>query len=243
MDRAAVRPAPRVRDAPLDRGADRPRPARDRRRGLGEADVGRAEPHRRRTSRARQQRRNRHAVVSARARPRGRAAVAVRRAARRRDPPPAASARSAGRPTDRRRRGERVCLLDVPTNKTATAFTKPVDRLVGDAIEAWQTVRPAQPEVPGPQDRRAGRHAARLPRRAARREVHQPGAGPAAVPQGRRAARGRPRRDHRPSRPRDDRHPALQRQGPDVAVRAAGLARALIAAAPPSTTRGSPRSR
>ena len=38
-------------------------------------------------------------------------------------------------------------------------------RLVGDAIEAWQAVRPAQPEVPGPQDRRAGRHAARLPRR------------------------------------------------------------------------------
>ena len=49
--------------------------------------------------------------------------------------------------------GERVCLLDVPTNKTSPAFTKPVDRLVGDAIEAWQTVRPAQPKF---SDRKTG---------------------------------------------------------------------------------------
>jgi integrase len=48
---------------------------------------------------------------------------------------------------------ERVCLLDVPTNKTAPAFTKPVDRLVGEAIEAWQTVRPAQPRF---SDRKTG---------------------------------------------------------------------------------------
>ncbi|WP_201758991.1 tyrosine-type recombinase/integrase [Acidisarcina polymorpha] len=34
------------------------------------------------------------------------------------------------------------CLLDVPVNKTATAFTKPVDRIVGDAIAAWEKVRP-----------------------------------------------------------------------------------------------------
>jgi integrase len=38
-----------------------------------------------------------------------------------------------------------VCLLDVPTNKTATAFTKPVDQTVGDAIELWQQLRPTQP--------------------------------------------------------------------------------------------------
>jgi hypothetical protein len=30
-----------------------------------------------------------------------------------------------------------VCLLDVPVHKTGTAFTKPVDPLVGQAIEAW----------------------------------------------------------------------------------------------------------
>ena len=37
-----------------------------------------------------------------------------------------------------------VCLLDVPTHKTGTAFTKPVDPLLGQAIEAWQRVRPEQ---------------------------------------------------------------------------------------------------
>lgn len=39
-----------------------------------------------------------------------------------------------------------VCLLDVPTHKTGTDFTKPVDPLVGQAIEAWEAVRPAQPQ-------------------------------------------------------------------------------------------------
>jgi len=38
-----------------------------------------------------------------------------------------------------------VCLLDVPVHKTGTAFTKPVDPLVGQAIQAWQAVRPEQP--------------------------------------------------------------------------------------------------
>ena len=45
---------------------------------------------------------------------------------------------------------ERVCLLDVPTNKTATAFTKPVDPLVGDAIEVWEQARPAHPKFTDP---------------------------------------------------------------------------------------------
>ncbi|WP_156516466.1 tyrosine-type recombinase/integrase, partial [Nocardia arizonensis] len=39
-----------------------------------------------------------------------------------------------------------VCLLDVPVHKTGTAFTKPVDPLVGQAIHAWQTLRPDQPK-------------------------------------------------------------------------------------------------
>ena len=47
----------------------------------------------------------------------------------------------------------RVCLLDVPTNKTGTAFTKPVDPTVGDAIEAWERDRPAQPKF---EDRKTG---------------------------------------------------------------------------------------
>jgi integrase len=42
---------------------------------------------------------------------------------------------------------EAVCLLDVPVHKTGTAFTKPVDALLGQAIEAWQRVRPSQPKT------------------------------------------------------------------------------------------------
>ncbi|MBR7839490.1 tyrosine-type recombinase/integrase [Actinospica durhamensis] len=46
-----------------------------------------------------------------------------------------------------------VCLLDVPTHKTGIAFTKPVDPLLGQAIEAWQAARPEQPTFP---DRKTG---------------------------------------------------------------------------------------
>lgn len=42
---------------------------------------------------------------------------------------------------------EAICLLDVPTHKTGTAFSKPVDRVVGEAIEAWQRLRPSQPAM------------------------------------------------------------------------------------------------
>ena len=41
-----------------------------------------------------------------------------------------------------------ICLLDVPVNKTA-AFTKPVDRVVGEAINAWEKVRPVQAKLSG----------------------------------------------------------------------------------------------
>ena len=46
-----------------------------------------------------------------------------------------------------------VCLLDIPVHKTGTAFTKPVDPLLGRSIEAWQAVRPAQPPMT---DRKTG---------------------------------------------------------------------------------------
>jgi integrase len=49
-----------------------------------------------------------------------------------------------------------VCLLDVPVHKTGTAFTKPVDPIVGQAIEAWQALRPAQPRRA---DRKTGEYA------------------------------------------------------------------------------------
>ena len=38
-----------------------------------------------------------------------------------------------------------ICLLDIPVNKTSTAFTKPVDPVVGEAIRAWEVERPVQP--------------------------------------------------------------------------------------------------
>ena len=38
-----------------------------------------------------------------------------------------------------------VCLLDIPVNKTGAAFTKPVDPVVGKAIETWERTRPTQP--------------------------------------------------------------------------------------------------
>jgi len=38
-----------------------------------------------------------------------------------------------------------VCLLDVPIHKTGTAFTKPVDPILGQAIDTWQANRPTQP--------------------------------------------------------------------------------------------------
>jgi integrase len=41
-----------------------------------------------------------------------------------------------------------VCLLDVPVNKTSTSFTKPVDPIVGEAIAAWEKVRPQGVKLP-----------------------------------------------------------------------------------------------
>jgi len=40
-----------------------------------------------------------------------------------------------------------VCLLDIPVHKTGHAFTKPVDALVGEAILAWEKIRPEQPQM------------------------------------------------------------------------------------------------
>jgi integrase len=40
-----------------------------------------------------------------------------------------------------------ICLLDVPVGKTATAFTKPVDALIGKAIGRWEAARFAHPKM------------------------------------------------------------------------------------------------
>ncbi len=47
-----------------------------------------------------------------------------------------------------------VCFLDVPTNKTATAFTKPVHSVVGQRIAGWERERP--PDQPATLDRKTG---------------------------------------------------------------------------------------
>jgi hypothetical protein len=36
-------------------------------------------------------------------------------------------------------------MLDVPVHKTGTAFAKPIDTIVGEAVSAWEQVRPVQP--------------------------------------------------------------------------------------------------
>ncbi|MFE3270757.1 hypothetical protein [Streptomyces sp. NPDC059215] len=46
-----------------------------------------------------------------------------------------------------------VCLLDVPIHKPGTAFTKAVDPILGQAVDAWQAARPDQPKFT---DRRTG---------------------------------------------------------------------------------------
>ena len=43
--------------------------------------------------------------------------------------------------------GSPLCLLDVPTGKTATAFTKPIDAVVGRAVNLWEKVRRAHPAM------------------------------------------------------------------------------------------------
>ena len=40
-----------------------------------------------------------------------------------------------------------ICLLEIPVNKTGAAFTKSVDRIVGEAINSWEKVRPVQAKL------------------------------------------------------------------------------------------------
>jgi integrase len=54
---------------------------------------------------------------------------------------------SPGRPAAAGHRAgdDATCLLDVPIHKTGTSYTKPVDPLLGEAIGAWEALRPEQP--------------------------------------------------------------------------------------------------
>src|ERR1700746_978951 len=48
-----------------------------------------------------------------------------------------------------------VCLTDVAGHKTGTEFPKPVDPIVGQAIQSRQALRPSQPKR---LDRKTGEH-------------------------------------------------------------------------------------
>ena len=142
----------------------------------------------------------------------------------------------------RARAATRVCLLDVPTNKTAHRVHQ-AGRPARRRRDRGVAGRPARAaEVRGSQDRRAGRRAAGLPRRAARREVHQPGAGPAAVPQGRRA-RARTSAARSPAIAPGRRSPPSSTT-PRTRCRCSSCRPGSDTQRParPSTTRGSPRS-
>jgi len=52
-----------------------------------------------------------------------------------------------------------TCFLDVPIHKTGASYTKPVDSVLGEAIEAWEAVRPEQPLI---LDRKTGERVAML---------------------------------------------------------------------------------
>ena len=117
-----------------------------------------------------------------------------------------------------------VCLLDVPVNKTGTAFTKPVDGIVGEAVATWEAARPPQPLWLLP-DGRASRAPVLPPRPADRILPTSTPVISASLPQSRRAIRGRARPDHQPPGASNHRDPALQCQGADEPVRAAGVAR------------------
>lgn len=52
-----------------------------------------------------------------------------------------------------------TCLLDVPVNKTGAGHTKPLDPVVGEAIAAWEALRPTQPLLA---DRKTGERVAIL---------------------------------------------------------------------------------
>ena len=188
VDRPPLRPHPGAGRAAQRRRADRHRPAGHRRRRLGQADLGRTELQAERPARhlGRQ-------LLPAAADPRARPDLAVLRPAQRRDLPaagrlhPLAARRAAHRRRlHRRPRRDAVCLLDVPVHKTGTAFTKPVDPLVGQAIEAWQALRPEQPTRLDRKTSEQVRPAVLRPRAPGREGLHQPLDDPGAVRQGRR---------------------------------------------------------
>jgi len=46
--------------------------------------------------------------------------------------------------------GPPVCILTIPVNKTGAAFAKPIDPVVGRAIQSWEAARPVSRSAPDP---------------------------------------------------------------------------------------------
>lgn len=40
-----------------------------------------------------------------------------------------------------------ICYLEIPVNKTSPSYTKPVDKVLGEAVESWEKLRPQQPSL------------------------------------------------------------------------------------------------
>ncbi|WP_405813712.1 hypothetical protein OG241_04190 [Streptomyces sp. NBC_01390] len=118
----------------------------------------------------------------------------------------------------------------MPTYKTGTAFTKPVDPILGQALGAWQAIRSEQPQFT---DRHTGDLVDLLFATRARK-VSSAYTDSTVIPMlCRKAGVSRRRRaweHHQPSGPVHDRQPALQREGADDSVRTVSLARPLLAA-------------
>ncbi len=69
--------------------------------------------------------------------------------------------------------GGSVCMLDVPVNKTSTAFTKPVDPIVGESISAWEKVRPKGVKLPDPKTGETGRFSVPISANGCREELRE----------------------------------------------------------------------
>ena len=222
----ALRPAARAGHPAQHRRPARPRPPGDRRRDLGEADVGRAEPRGRRPPAV-----PGRELLPAGAGSRGHAGLAVLRPAQRRDRP--AADRLHPLAARRHRDHRRLAAGPGPRRGLPAGRACPQDRHrvhqagrpgPGPGPRRLAGRPPGPAEVHRPPHRRARRPAVRLPRPEGLHLLHQQHGHPGALPQGRRSRRRRPREDHQPPGPLHDRQPALQRQGADDAVRAASLA-------------------
>jgi hypothetical protein len=103
------------------------------------------------------------------------------------------------------------CLLRVPANKTTGPFTKPVDPVVGQLVDAWKLVRPAQPDLPDRKTRQPRPHRFTWRGQLIGKAIPPRPDHPGALWQGQHPRIRLPRGAYQPPRSRHHRHPATQR--------------------------------